>query len=372
MVKTIMTPAPVILIVEDETIVANDIKETLISLGYGVAGTAKYAESALEKISETQPDLVLMDIHLAGPMDGIEAAGFIHARYGIPVIFLTAYADNALLERAKLTEPYGYIIKPCDERELHSAIEMAIYKHTIERRLKESEETTRVMVNATKDLLYLLSADGKILVANEALADMVGMAAEELAGTNAYDLVAKNILTPKMACFRLTVQEEKHLNFEEQLNRSWYDVTIYPVYNAKGNAEKFAVSVRNITARKQAEEQVKNNAEYFRLLIEDASEVVVMLNPDGTLSQQSPSFTHALGYPPYENLKKAFFDHISSSDVLPAKQVLLEILDHPGMAKPVRLKFIKSDGTFCILKGIMSNLSNNPFVGKIVLNGWVE
>ena len=108
------------------------------------------------------------------------------------------------------------------------------------------------------------------------------------------------------------------------------------------------------------------------LFIEDAAEVGVMLNPDGTLLQQSPSRTHALGYPPYENLKKAFFDHISSSDVLPAKQVLAEILNHPGMVKPVRLIFIKSDGTFCILKGIMSNLSNNPFVGKIVLNGWVE
>jgi PAS domain S-box-containing protein len=367
-----MTPVPLILIVEDEAIVANDIKETLLSLGYGIAGTAKYAESALEKIAETQPDLVLMDIHLAGPMDGIEAAGFIHTRYGIPVIFLTAYADDALLERAKVTEPYGYIIKPYDERGLHSAIEMALYKHTMQRRLKESEETTRVMVNATSDFLYLLSANGKILVANEALAGMAGMAAEKLAGTNAYDLVAKKILTPKMACFRLTVREEKHLHFEEQLNSSWYDVTIYPVYNAKGNAEKFAVIVRNITARKLAEEKVKNNAEYFRLLIEEASEVVVMLNSDGTFPQQSPSFKKALGYPPNENLKKAFFDHISSSDWLKAKQVLAEILAHPGMAKPVRLTFTKSDGTFCIIKGIMSNLSDNPFVGKIVLNGWVE
>ncbi len=367
-----MTPTPLILIVEDEAIVANDIKETLISLGYGVAGTAKYAESALEKIAETQPDLVLMDIHLAGPMDGIEAAGFIHTRYGIPVIFLTAYADNALLERAKFTEPYGYIIKPYDERGLHSAIEMALYKHAMERRIKESEEITRVMVNATSDLLYLLSEDGTILVANEALAGMAGIDAEELAGTHAYDLVAKKILTPKMACFRLTVQGERFLNFEEQLNHNWYDVTIYPVYNTKGNTEKFAVIVRNITARKQAEEQVNNNAEYFRLLIEDASEVVVMLNPDGTMSQQSPSLTHALGYPTYENLRKAFFDHISSSDVLTAKQVLAEILNHPGMVKPVRLKFMKSDGTFCIIKGIMSNLSDNPFVGKIVLNGWVE
>lgn len=367
-----MSAAPVILIVEDEAIVANDIKETLISLGYSVLGTAKSAETALEKIREIQPDLVLMDIHLAGRMDGIEAAGLVRERHGIPVIFLTAFADDALLERAKITEPYGYIIKPYDERGLHSVIEMAVYKYSMEQRLKESESITRLMVNATQDFLYLLSAEGKFLVVNDALAERAGTVPKSLLGTSAYDLVAMNVISPKMACYQLIARGEKRLNFEEQLNRSWFDVTIYPVYDAKGITEKFAVSIRNITAKKQAEELVQNNAEYFRLLIEDASEIVVMLNPDGTLSQQSPSFKQALGYPPQDDPKKSFFDHISLSDWQQAKQVLSEILVHPGMAKPVRLKFEKSDRTICIIKGIMSNQSNNPFVGKIVLNGWVE
>ncbi len=367
-----MTSLPVIFIVEDEAIVANDIKETLLSLGYGVAGTARSGEIALEKIKETQPDLVLMDIHLAGPMDGIEAAGHIHNVYGIPVIFLTAYADNALLERAKVTEPYGYIIKPYDERGLHSSIEMAVYKHTMELRLKESEATTRVMVNATRDLLYLLSADGKILVANEMLAGLTGMSAEALAGTSAYNLVAKKILTPKMACWQLVVKGEKRIHLEEQVNRSWYDVTIYPVYDAHGAAEKFAVSIRNITRRKEAEKQMRDNAEHFRLIIEEASEVVVMLNPDGTFAQQSPSLRNVLGYPEPAELKKSLFDHISQSDWQNAKQVLSEIVMHPGMAKPVRLKCKKRDNTFCAIKGILSNLTNNPQIGKIVLSGWVD
>jgi len=363
---------PVILVVEDEAIVATDIRDTLVSRGYDVVGTARTGESALEKIAETLPDLVLMDIHLAGKMDGIETAGKIHENYGIPVIFLTAYADSALLERAKVAEPYGYIVKPYDERGLYSTIEMALYKHAMEQRLKESEATTRVMVDATQDLLFLLSADGKILVANEALASRARTTSGELQGTSAYDLVGKKVLSPRMVCWNLKTTGERRIHTEEQLNRTWFDVTIYPVYTAKGSAEKFAVSIRNITARKQAEEQVRNNAEYFRLLIEEASQVAVMLNPDGTLSQQSPSLRQALGYPPYENLKKSFFDHISISDIQQAKQVLSEILVHPGMTKPVRLKFEKRDGTSCVIKGIMSNLSDNPFVGKIVLNGWVE
>ncbi|PKL56275.1 MAG: histidine kinase, partial [Methanomicrobiales archaeon HGW-Methanomicrobiales-5] len=122
---------PTIFIVEDEAIVANDIKETLKVLGYDVKGIAKSGELALEMVQELRPDLVLMDIHLATAMDGVETAGKIHILYDIPVIYLTAYADKALLDRAKVTEPYGYVIKPYDERELHSVIEMALYKHKI-------------------------------------------------------------------------------------------------------------------------------------------------------------------------------------------------------------------------------------------------
>ncbi len=149
-----MTPTPVIFIVEDESIVANDIKETLISLGYGVAGLSKYAENAISQIAETQPDLVLMDIQLIGPMDGIEAAGLIHTKYDIPVIFLTSYANNSLIERAKVAEPYGYILKPYDERVLHSTIEMALYKHSIQRKLKASEEALR---NVSRKLAVISS-----------------------------------------------------------------------------------------------------------------------------------------------------------------------------------------------------------------------
>lgn len=366
-----MTPAPVILIVEDEAIVANDLRETLTSLGYSIAGTARSGEIALQKIAEIRPDLVLMDIHLAGAMDGIEAAGQIHTTYGIPVIFMTAYADSALLERAKFTEPYGYIVKPYEERGLHSAIEMALYKHSMERRVKESESITRVMINATKDLLYLISADGKILVANEALAGRARTKTSDLVGTSAYELVGKKVLTPKMACWNIKVAGEKRLHTEEQLNHGWFDITIYPVYNEQGRAEKFAVIVRNITARKQAEEQLKNNAEYFRLLLEEASEVVIMLNPDGTFSQQSPSLSKVLGYTEFDDVKKSLFDYISQSDWQDVKPVLSEILAHPGMAKPFLLKCRKRDGTICAIKGIMSNLTNNASVGKIVLSGWV-
>lgn len=146
---------PAIFIVEDEAIVANDIRETLKSLGYDTPGIAKSGENALEKVKEVKPDLVLMDIHLAGEMDGVEAAGQIHALYDIPVIYLTAYADRTLLDRAKVTEPYGYVIKPYDERELHSIIEMALYKNRIEREVKKRDAILFAVSSAVEWLLRI-------------------------------------------------------------------------------------------------------------------------------------------------------------------------------------------------------------------------
>ena len=146
---------PAIFIVEDEAIVANDIKETLISLGYSVAGMAKSGEIALEKIRQARPDLVLMDIHIAGEIDGVETAGKVHILFDIPVIYLTAYADKLLLERAKVTEPYGYILKPYDERELHSVIQMALYKHHIEREIKKRDAILFAVSSAVELLLRI-------------------------------------------------------------------------------------------------------------------------------------------------------------------------------------------------------------------------
>ncbi|MFA4876011.1 MAG: response regulator [Methanoregula sp.] len=151
-----------IFIVEDEAIVANDIKETLKSLGYTVPGIAKSGELALEKVPGIMPDLILMDIHLAGKMDGIEAAGKINVLYDIPVIYLTAYADKTLLDRAKVTEPYGYVIKPYDERELHSVIEMALYKHKIEREIKKRDSILFAVSSAVELLLRISRDESKI------------------------------------------------------------------------------------------------------------------------------------------------------------------------------------------------------------------
>jgi len=138
-----------ILVVENEQIVAEDIKFRLQRLGYAVSGTALSGQEAVKKAEEIYPDLVLMDIVLEGKMDGIEAASIISSRFNIPVVYLTAYADDKTLERAKITEPFGYILKPFEDRELHITIEMALYKHKLGNMLKESEERLRRTMEET-------------------------------------------------------------------------------------------------------------------------------------------------------------------------------------------------------------------------------
>jgi len=138
-----------ILVVEDESIVSKDIQQSLKKLGYNISGAASTGEKAILLANETKPDLVLMIIMLKGDMSGIETAEKIKETLNIPVIYLTAYADENTLSRAKVTEPYGYIIKPFKEIDLHTSIEMALYKHS-----KEQE------IVKERDFLYSL-VDGK-------------------------------------------------------------------------------------------------------------------------------------------------------------------------------------------------------------------
>ena len=126
-----------IMIVEDEGIVAEDIRISLQSLGHTVTGTVSSGEEAVERAGRDKPDLVLMDIMLGGVMNGVAAAAEIRSRYGIPVVYLTAYADEALLHKAKITKHFGYILKPYKDRELHSILEIALYNNKMEKQMLE-------------------------------------------------------------------------------------------------------------------------------------------------------------------------------------------------------------------------------------------
>jgi len=148
-----------VLVVEDESIVSKDIQHSLKKLGYNVVGAAATGEKAIELAKETVPDIVLMDIMLKGDMNGIEAAEQIRTSMNIPVIYLTAYADEGTLARAKVTEPCGYIIKPFKEIDIHTSIEMAIYKHKRETEVRKERDMLYSIVENkdNKDFVFVKS-----------------------------------------------------------------------------------------------------------------------------------------------------------------------------------------------------------------------
>ena len=166
---------PGIAIVEDEYIVALDIRNFLERSGYGVAGVFASGEDLLDRYAQLQPDLIIMDIKIRGRLDGVETARLVYERYRTPVVLLTAYADDETVARAKITQPFGYLLKPFEERELRTAIEIALYRASMESRLRESEERFRRLFMEGISGNFLADASGLVTDANPAFRRLIGI-----------------------------------------------------------------------------------------------------------------------------------------------------------------------------------------------------
>jgi len=163
-----------ILVVEDEGIVARSLRNELQCMGYAVPAIASSGLEAVEKAAGTHPDLVLMDISLKGDMDGIEAARQIRKQMDVPVIYLSAFEDDNILGRAQTTEPFGYLLKPYEERELHTTIELALARHRMERRIKETERWLAATLRCIHDAVLATDASGHVRFMNPIAEELTG------------------------------------------------------------------------------------------------------------------------------------------------------------------------------------------------------
>ena len=183
MPNTTQVAAPTrIFVVEDEAIISKDIQRALKKSGYEVVGSAVSGPSALEQIAADVPDLVLMDIHIKGPFDGIETAARVRAQLRVPVVYLTAFADAPTLERARETGPFGYVLKPFEERELTTAIEMALYKHRAERELQQSQELLAATLNSIGEGVIAADSDERVTFINPVACALTGWPHDEALG----------------------------------------------------------------------------------------------------------------------------------------------------------------------------------------------
>ncbi len=260
-----------ILVVEDESIVALDIQSRLKNLGYTVSAIASSGEEAIHKVAETQPDLVLMDIKLKGQMDGVKTAEQIRARFDVPVVYLTAYADEATLQRVKVTEPFGYLLKPFEERELTATIEITLYRHKMERKLKESEQWLATTLKSISEAVIATDTQGCIKFMNPVAEALTGWKQAEALGRDAsevFKIINGKTRAPSESPIMKVLQEgavielgDNNLLIARDGTEILIDNSAAPIRDDKGLTNGVVLVFRDVTERRQAEEELRQYAD---------------------------------------------------------------------------------------------------------------
>lgn len=252
---------PRIMIVDDEQVIARDIKSSLESLGFKATSIVSTGIQAIEKAKQDKPDMVLMDIHLRDQMDGIEAANSIYSELHIPVVYLTAYADEELLARARASGSFGYLVKPFDELELKATIDMALNKAEMETKIRESEEKYHTIFDISMEGISIVDLEGNVLMANRRVAQLLGFkSAEEYIGQSGFKYVAPEEKERLEGEFQRILKTGSAENLEFLMVRK--DGTKFPAeFTAtlmkigSGETTKIMSVMRDISDRKQAEEE---------------------------------------------------------------------------------------------------------------------
>jgi PAS domain S-box-containing protein len=301
-----------LLVVEDESIVARDLQSRLRNLGYDVPAVVAYGEKAIEAAAEHLPDLVLMDIFLKGSIDGIMAAEQIRARLDIPIIFLTAFADPDTLQRAKLTEPFGYILKPFEERELLTTIEMALYKHKMEKRLKDSERRMSTTLKSVDDGIIATDTAGKVMLMNPVAEALTGWSEGESVGkelSGVFNIVDEATGTPvppdKAIGEGAAGGRQAHAALvSRDGRRTVIEYSASLIRDDKNNVVGAVLAFRDVTERRRTEEALR----FTQSSVDRAADEAFWIGEDARLYYVNEAACRALGYTRAELLGMTVFD----------------------------------------------------------------
>ena len=327
-----------ILIVEDERITAKVIERVLQHLGYEVTAIAKSGSGALSQIKKNPPDLVLMDITLRDKMDGIETADLIRIRFDIPVVYLTALTDEATLDKIKETEPFGYITKPFDSKELHGVIETSLHKHGIEKKLRDSEELYRSLFENSPLGLCITDENGKLITYNDAMLRPGGYNREDI---NRIKNVA--ILYYDSDERSKIMKIARKQGFVDQIGVQFKRKDGTP-YNALLSLRPVQIEgqicwqamIEDLTEHKQAEEALRESEERFSLFMDYIPAVIFIKDKES----------------------KALFVNKYMNDVLGAKEWIDKPLDK--ILPPDLAKKMHEDDSKALSEGYRMLVENVP------------
>ncbi len=249
-------PSPSILVVENERIVAFNLQQRLLHLGYRVSGVAASGEEALAMVEKTRPDLVLMDIRIDGDIDGIETATRLSETNTVPVIYLTAHAEMPTLERARMTRPHGYLIKPFSELELHATIQMALERRSFDIKLKESEVRFRGALDVMLEGCQIIGFDWKYIYLNDSALQHNRHTRDEMLGKTLQEVFPNIESTDVFAALRRCMADRTEQGLQtlyeyDDGGYAWFDISVQPVPEGI-----FVLSI-DITSQKLAEERLR-------------------------------------------------------------------------------------------------------------------
>lgn len=275
-----------ILIIEDEVVVAMDIQDCLSKIGHVISGIALTGEDGIVKAVALRPDLVLMDIKLEGSMDGITAAQAINKQLNIPVVFLTAYSDDQTLERAIKTGPFGYILKPVEENELRSVIDVALFKHRMESELREDRRWLQTILKTISDGVIATNNEGYITFMNPVAEFITGWRQEQGIGlklekvftviNEGDDLSVRDILKPSNNSLNRGVEHFQMLSRDgKDIPIDW---NVARIVNDEDQAFGFVLIFHDITKFRQAEAILENSRNELEKLVENRTMELQRIN----------------------------------------------------------------------------------------------
>lgn len=311
-----------ILVVEDEAVVATHISSSLEALGYEVCAVAATGEDAVRMADEHNPDLVVMDVVLGGDMDGISAAKYIQSRHPIPVVFLSAYSDEDMLRRATGAVPFGYLLKPFRERELHSTITMALFKHKLERELRENKEWFSGTLRSLGDAVIATDKEGNIAFINGAAESITHVTEEEAKGKplrNFFPTICERIPDPlpedNGAAIRADAGPAIHMTCDLMPRRGAHrviDACLTPIRGSGDHNIGSVLIFRDVTRSKRVEQRLRLLYE----AIEQCSEGIALADHQGVVKFANKAFAAMHGYGT-EEITGLHFSFLHTEDQMP-------------------------------------------------------